>query len=66
MLLLQICPNGADVKLSTYMWLLLLGNLLHGAGASPLYTLGVTYIDESVVRRKAGVYLGKVLKHSFE
>lgn len=40
------------------MWLLFLGNLLHGAGASPLYTLGVTYIDESVVRRKTGLYLG--------
>lgn len=33
--------------------------LLHGAGASPLFTLGVTYIDENVSKKMSSVYLGK-------
>ncbi|KAL4713814.1 hypothetical protein ACJJTC_015468 [Scirpophaga incertulas] len=32
--------------------------LLHGAGASPLFTLGVTYIDENVSKKMSSVYLG--------
>lgn len=33
--------------------------LLHGAGASPLFTLGVTYIDENVSKKMSSVYIGK-------
>lgn len=33
--------------------------LLHGAGATPLFTLGVTYIDENVSKKMSSVYLGK-------
>lgn len=43
---------------SNYMWLFFIGQLLHGAGASPLYTLGVTYIDENVSKKMSSVYLG--------
>ncbi|XP_072947607.1 solute carrier organic anion transporter family member 4A1 [Epargyreus clarus] len=32
--------------------------LLHGAGATPLFTLGVTYIDENVSKKMSSVYLG--------
>ena len=32
--------------------------LLHGAGAAPLYTLGVTYIDENVGTGNSAFYLG--------
>ena len=32
--------------------------LLHGAGAAPLYTLGVTYIDENVGPENSAFYLG--------
>ncbi|GBP12347.1 Solute carrier organic anion transporter family member 4A1 [Eumeta japonica] len=31
--------------------------LLHGAGAAPLFTLGVTYIDENVSKKMSSVYL---------
>jgi hypothetical protein len=41
------------------MWLFLIGQLLHGAGASPLYTLGVTFIDENVSKKMSSVYLGE-------
>ncbi|XP_041975302.1 solute carrier organic anion transporter family member 4A1 isoform X2 [Aricia agestis] len=35
-----------------------LAQLLHGAGATPLFTLGVTYIDENVTKKMSSVYLG--------
>lgn len=47
---------GGDTGL--YMWLFLLGQLLHGAGAAPLFTLGVTFIDENVSKKMSSVYLG--------
>jgi Organic Anion Transporter Polypeptide (OATP) family len=30
------------------------------SGASPLYTLGVTYIDENVSKKMSSVYLGEI------
>lgn len=56
--LFQICLKENETKLSSFMWVFLIGNLFHGAGASPLFTLGVTFIDESVVKKKSGLYMG--------
>lgn len=50
---------GPSVDGSVYLWLFLLGQLLHGAGAAPLYTLGVTFIDENVSKKMSSVYLGE-------
>jgi hypothetical protein len=50
--------EGSEHHMS-HMWLFLLGQLLHGAGASPLYTLGVTFIDENVSKKMSSVYLGE-------
>ncbi|XP_049773044.1 solute carrier organic anion transporter family member 4A1 isoform X2 [Schistocerca cancellata] len=50
--------SAESEHLSSYVWLFLLGQLLHGAGASPLYTLGVTFIDENVSKKMSSVYLG--------
>ncbi|XP_058859972.1 solute carrier organic anion transporter family member 4A1-like isoform X1 [Acipenser ruthenus] len=45
-------------SLSNYMYVFMLGQFLHGIGATPLYTLGVTYLDENVKSSYAPVYIG--------
>ena len=34
------------------------GTLLIGVGATPVYTLGVAYMDENVPKAKSALYLG--------
>ncbi|KAM6164370.1 LOW QUALITY PROTEIN: solute carrier organic anion transporter family member 4A1 [Rhynchocyon petersi] len=43
--------------LSYYQLVFMLGQFLHGAGATPLYTLGVTYLDENVKSSYSPVYI---------
>ncbi|XP_041448356.1 solute carrier organic anion transporter family member 4A1 isoform X2 [Drosophila obscura] len=45
-------------SLTWTVWLFFGAQLLHGAGAAPLFTLGVTYIDENVSKKMSSVYLG--------
>ncbi|KAM9296206.1 solute carrier organic anion transporter family member 4A1 [Gastrophryne carolinensis] len=45
-------------KLSYYRYVFMLGQFLHGIGATPLYTLGVTYLDENVKSSYSPVYIG--------
>ncbi|KAH9365504.1 hypothetical protein HPB48_016282 [Haemaphysalis longicornis] len=61
------CPNrldydtlcaGGGSTLADYRYLFMLGNFLHGCGASPFYTLGVAYLDDNVPTKKSPVYLG--------
>ncbi|XP_058818487.1 solute carrier organic anion transporter family member 4A1 [Topomyia yanbarensis] len=49
--------DGSE-NLSWNVWFFFSAQLLLGAGASPLYTLGVTYIDENVSKKMSSVYLG--------
>lgn len=56
--------NGSHVKcmdsgLSSYRLVFMLGQLLHGVGATPLYTLGVTYLDENVKSSYSPIYIGE-------
>lgn len=51
--------SSAD-DLSWNVWLFFVAQLLHGAGAAPLFTLGVTFIDENVSKKMSSVYLGTV------
>lgn len=44
---------------SSYRFVFMLGQLLHGVGATPLYTLGVTYLDENVRSNYAPLYIGE-------
>lgn len=63
LIVLQDCPKSSrDEHLSKYMWIFLIGNLLHGAGGTPLYTLAVTHIDAIVTRKKSSFCLGKIKK----
>ncbi|KAG0725993.1 Solute carrier organic anion transporter family member 4A1 [Chionoecetes opilio] len=52
------CEVLVENWLSSYRHVFVLGQFLHGVGASPLYTLGVTFLDESVPVKMSSVYLG--------
>lgn len=58
------CTNGSGQLDETepysgvYLIIFLVAQLLHGAGAAPFYTLGVTYLDENVSKKMSSVYLG--------
>lgn len=53
----NMCQKKTNTPLSSFMWVLVTANLLHGAGSSPLFTLGVAFIDESVAKNKSGLIL---------
>ncbi len=40
---------------------LVAGLLLTGVGASPIYTLGITYLDENVAQSSSPLYMGVFL-----
>ncbi|XP_014001453.1 solute carrier organic anion transporter family member 4A1 [Salmo salar] len=52
------CHDSEGGGLSSYRFVFMLGQFLHGVGATPLYTLGVTYLDENVKSSYAPVYIG--------
>ncbi|XP_023149195.2 solute carrier organic anion transporter family member 4A1-like [Amphiprion ocellaris] len=52
------CQDKEGGGLSSYRFVFMLGQFLHGIGATPLYTLGVTYLDENVNSNYAPVYVG--------
>lgn len=53
------CTLGSQSSLSNYLYVFILGQLLLGAGGTPLYTLGTAFIDDIVPKHKASVYIGK-------
>ena len=57
--------DNSPASLSNYKYVFYLGQLLHGAGASPLYTLGVTYLDENLPLRSSSFYTGKLHQCGF-
>ncbi|XP_076024060.1 solute carrier organic anion transporter family member 4A1 [Genypterus blacodes] len=52
------CQGKEGRGMSSYRFVFMLGQFLHGMGATPLYTLGVTYLDENVKSNYAPVYIG--------
>ncbi|KFM61342.1 Solute carrier organic anion transporter family member 4A1, partial [Stegodyphus mimosarum] len=52
------CSGDGGTHLSQFKYVFFLGQLLHGAGAAPFYTLGCTYLDENVSTKMSSVYLG--------
>ena len=52
-----------ETGLSNYKYVLILGQLLHGIGATPLYTLAVTYIHENVKQKWSSVYTGLLFNY---
>ncbi|XP_068184220.1 solute carrier organic anion transporter family member 4A1 [Antennarius striatus] len=52
------CQDQETGGLSSYRYVFMLGQFLHGMGSTPLYTLGVTYLDENVNSDYSPVYIG--------
>jgi len=44
--------------MSHYMYVMVIAQMLHGAGATPIYTLAVTYLDENLKAKLTPMYLG--------
>ncbi|VDK78373.1 unnamed protein product [Litomosoides sigmodontis] len=56
---LRDCPSPENQPgVFRYVFLFCLGHFLHGIGATPLFTLGVSYIDENVGPAFSSLYLG--------
>ncbi|KAL3892416.1 hypothetical protein ACJMK2_004626 [Sinanodonta woodiana] len=47
-----------DSTLQAYLYVLILGQFLHGLGGTTLYTVGVSYIDDSVPAESSALYIG--------
>ncbi|KAK3598165.1 hypothetical protein CHS0354_008840 [Potamilus streckersoni] len=47
-----------DSALQAYLYVLILGQFLHGLGGTTLYTVGVSYIDDSVPAESSALYIG--------
>ncbi|GCC30041.1 solute carrier organic anion transporter family member 4C1-like [Chiloscyllium punctatum] len=52
------CVTSTATKSSSFLLVFLLGQLLHGVGGTPLYTLGTAHIDDSVSIEKSSLYIG--------
>ncbi|NXC72403.1 SO4C1 protein, partial [Anhinga anhinga] len=52
------CSASMKSSLPTYLYVFILGQLLLGIGGTPLYTLGTTFIDDSVPKHKSSLYIG--------
>uniref|UniRef100_UPI00398EF65F solute carrier organic anion transporter family member 4C1-like isoform X3 n=1 Tax=Pristiophorus japonicus TaxID=55135 RepID=UPI00398EF65F len=52
------CNPSTMLTSSNFIFVFLLGQLLHGVGGTPLYTLGMVYIDDSVSTVKSSLYIG--------
>jgi len=57
------CDDGSALtktwSLSGYMFVLVVAHMLHGAGATPVYTLAVTYLDDNLKAKVTPLYLGE-------
>lgn len=49
----------SDSELQNYLYVLILGQLLHGLGGTTLYTVGVSLIDDSVPASSSPMYIGE-------
>ncbi|KAK8779707.1 hypothetical protein V5799_018952 [Amblyomma americanum] len=52
------CGSREVGSLNQYKYMFLAGQMLHGAGATPFFTLGCTYLDEIVSTKMSSVYIG--------
>lgn len=54
------CDETSDEEdLSLYLWVFIAGRVLHGIGAVPLYTVCVTFLDDTVTKETFSFYIGE-------
>ena len=58
----ETCNSDSDLQ--HYLYVLILGQLLHGLGGTTLYTVGVSLIDDSVSANSSPMYIGKFVARS--
>jgi len=51
------CDNLDASLLNPYFLIFVLGQTLHGIGATPLFSIGTAYLDENVSQKASPVYL---------
>lgn len=54
----SFCKANQTESLNQFKYMFLVGQMLHGAGATPFFTLGCTYLDEIVSTKMSSVYIG--------
>ncbi|XP_061188346.1 solute carrier organic anion transporter family member 4A1-like [Saccostrea echinata] len=54
------CTTRAASSVSKYLYVFMLANALHGAGSTPMFTLGTTYIDSNTKAKNTSFYLGLI------
>eukprot|EP00057_Strongylocentrotus_purpuratus_P033129 XP_790304.3 PREDICTED: solute carrier organic anion transporter family member 4A1 isoform X1 [Strongylocentrotus purpuratus] len=54
----DLMSSSSDDSMMLYYWLFIIGQVLHGWGGSTLYTVGITYMDESLPSSTFGLYMG--------
>ena len=52
--------EGKTSYIQNYLYVFMLANALHGAGSTPMYTLGTSFIDENSKAEETPLYLGKI------
>ncbi|CAL4067758.1 unnamed protein product, partial [Meganyctiphanes norvegica] len=52
------CTMSAQNWMSKFRIVFIISQFIHGIGSSPLYTLGTTFLDESVPMKMSSIYLG--------
>jgi len=59
------CEDGSALtktsRLSGFMFMMAVAQMMHGAGATPIYTLAVTYLDDILKPKVTPLYLGTSL-----
>ncbi|VDD89638.1 unnamed protein product [Enterobius vermicularis] len=54
----ELCDQSKDVLNKLWYAILLLSQLFIGIGAAPLFTIGISYMDENIAHSRTAIYLG--------
>ena len=57
---IERCEAERENGLYNYLYVFILGQMLHGVGGTTIYTVGVALIDDSVKPSSTPLYLGEL------